>query len=146
MGAVLAVAANLVHPRRIPWMQDWSGQVEARAAKMGISVAPLLTVREKFENREVLFIDARSAFAFAEGHIPGAVSIPFDALDESLETIIGLIGSGREVVVYCTDRKCDDALLLANELKAMGASKLVLYVDGYANWKRSGGPVSEGVK
>ena len=30
---VAAVVANSVHPRRIPWVQDWSRYVEAKEAK-----------------------------------------------------------------------------------------------------------------
>jgi rhodanese-related sulfurtransferase len=139
--AVAAIVANSVHPRRIPWVQNWSGQVEARAIEQDIQVIPLIDALGKFSSTEVLFVDARPADHFARGHIPGAVSVPFEQFDALFPVIVDLIDSGRELVVYCTDRECDDALLLAIELQAMGCTNLVLYVDGFEWWKKHGGSV-----
>jgi rhodanese-related sulfurtransferase len=136
--------ANSVHPRKIPWVQDWSRQVESKAAKHKIKVIPLSVALEKFQAEETVFIDARSADEFAQGHIPGAVSIPFQSLEEQFPMIGNLIDSGRELIVYCKNRDCDDSLLLATELQAMGCSHLVLYVDGFELWKKHGGEVEAG--
>lgn len=143
VSAVAAVVANHLHPRRIPWVQDWSGQVEATAAKQGIKVIPLAVALEKSRFGEAAFIDARTADHFAKGHIAGAVSVPFEQFDEFFPAIVELIDSGRELVMYCSNRECDDALLLSIELQALGCSNLLLYVDGFELWKKSGGPVEE---
>ena len=76
-GGVVAVGANGVHPQKIPWVQDWSRYVEAKAAKQGIRVIPLSVAREKFQSLEATFVDARPADEFADGHVSEAVSIPF---------------------------------------------------------------------
>jgi rhodanese-related sulfurtransferase len=136
-----AAVANSVHPRRISWVQDWSRHVESKAAKQKIRVIPLSVALEKFQSLEIVFIDARPMEEFALGHIPGAVSIPFQSLEEQFLTIGRLIDSGKELVVYCKNRECDDSLLLAIELQTMGCSNLVLYVDGFELWKKHGGAV-----
>ena len=141
VSGVVAVVANSVHPRRIPWMQDWSMQVETQAEEQGIQVIPLSDALGKFHSAEAVFVDARPADHYARGHIPGAVSVPFDQFDAFFPVIIDLIDSGRELVVYCTDRECDDALLLATELQHMEYSNVVLYVDGFEFWKKHGGGV-----
>jgi rhodanese-related sulfurtransferase len=143
-GGVLAVVANGIRPQGIPWVQDWSRYVEAKAAKQGIRVIPLSVALEKFQSLEATFVDARSADEFADGHVSGAVSIPFQSLEEHFPALGSLVDSGRELVVYCSNRECDDALLLAIELQAMGAKRLVLYVDGFDLWQEYGGAVEGG--
>lgn len=138
---VLAGVSNLVHPRRIPWVQDWSHQVETKAAEQEIPIISLATAMEKATRRTAAFIDARSASEFAKGHIPGAVSIPFDSFDDHFPTILELLDAGDQLVVYCRNRECDDALLLAAELTAMGGTDIVLYVDGFEHWSKNGGEV-----
>ena len=36
----LALIANSLHPRKIPWVQDWSHQVEKRARRGNIPAIP----------------------------------------------------------------------------------------------------------
>lgn len=139
---VLAIVANSVHPEKIPWVQDWSRHVEAKAAKQKIKVIPLSVALQRFQSAQSIFIDARSADEFARGHIPGAVSVPFSSIDEFFQKHGNGIDSGRELVVYCKNRECDDSLMLAIELQAMGASNLLLYVDGFELWKKHGGATS----
>lgn len=50
----------------------------------------------------VLILDARSAPAYAAGHIAGAVNLPFtDFTAESLATVIGR--SDRPILIYCNN-------------------------------------------
>ena len=55
----------------------------------------------------VLLLDARSAEAFAAGHIRGAVNLPFtDFTDESLAAVIGR--SDRPILIYCNNNFSND--------------------------------------
>ena len=139
--ALMAGVSNSLHPQRIPWVQDWSNQVEEQAGKLDIEVIALAGSLEKFRSGEALFVDARSDDLFERGHIPGALSIPFERLDEMYPALIDPIDSGKELVVYCTNRECDDALLLALELRTMGAANLALYIDGFEIWQKHIGEV-----
>lgn len=141
LSGVVSLVANSVHPRKIPWVQDWSNHVEAKAKKLQIKVIPLSGALKKLQTQDVTFVDARPADEFEEGHIPGAVSIPFQSLMEHFPTAGSLIDSGRELVVYCKNSECDDSLMLAKELQAMGAKSLTLYVDGFELWEKHGGEV-----
>lgn len=136
-----ALIANVVHPRKIPWVQDWSNHVEAKARKAGIRMIPLSVALIKFQSLEAVFIDARSREEFAAGHIPRALSVPFQTLDQQFPMLGSLMDSGRELIVYCSNRDCDDGLMLAKELQAMGAANLLLYIDGFEAWEKYGGAV-----
>lgn len=57
---------------------------------------------------DALILDARSASAFARGHIEGAVNLPFtDFTDESLAAVIGQ--RDRPILIYCNNNFRNDA-------------------------------------
>ena len=141
VSGLLAGAANLVHPYRIPWVQDWGNYVEAKAVQAGIEIVPLGLALSIYKTGDHLFVDARSVMEYGKGHIPNAVSLPFDDLDNRILTLEQLLDSEVPLVVYCKNRECDDALLLAIELRDMGQSNLLYYVDGFELWEESGCPV-----
>jgi phage shock protein E len=56
---------------------------------------------------EALILDARSASAFARGHIQGAVNLPFtDFTDDSLAAVIGK--RDRPILIYCNNNFSND--------------------------------------
>ena len=65
----------------------------------------------------VIVLDGRNADAFAEGHVPGAILIPFeDHFDQWLTT---LIPSGRNILLVCEEQQ---AGVLAEKLERNGRS------------------------
>ncbi len=84
----------------------------------------------------VLLLDARSASAFAEGHIKGAVNLPFpDFTEESLAQIVGK-NRDRRILIYCNNNFRDNkrpvvtkALPLALNIQTF----VNLYGYGYKN-------------
>lgn len=70
-------------------------------------------------------IDVRSEELFEEGHIPGAINIPYEELDEII------IDANREIIIYGdTSTKSKQA---AKELITLGY-KNVKYIAGISNW------------
>jgi rhodanese-related sulfurtransferase len=141
VSGLLAGTVNLLHPHRIPWVQDWGNYVEAWAVQAGVDVIPLGSALSFHEAGEHLFVDARLSDEYEKGHIPGALSLPFDDMENHLPALEQVLESEHPIVVYCRNRECDDALLLALELREMGQSNLFYYVDGFELWEESGCPV-----
>ena len=83
----------------------------------------------------VLLLDARSADAFAVGHIRGAVNLPFtDFTPESLAAVIG--DKNRPVLIYCNNNFVNDKAPVMMKLRPLALNiqtfiNLVGY--GYAN-------------
>ena len=50
------------------------------------------------DNGKAIFIDVRDASAYAESHVPGALSIPLAELEERL----GELDSAQWIITYCT--------------------------------------------
>ena len=86
--------------------------------------------------RDVLILDARSAQAFAQGHIKGAVNLPLpDFTAQSLAQVIGK-NEAREILIYCNNNFINDrepvktkALPLALNIQTF----INLYGYGYKN-------------
>lgn len=136
--------------------------------RMILSLALLLACAVKAESPLVdstgvaslantLFVDARSAKAFAAGHIPGATNLDVDSLSETRDGVIGMLKShddlvpmfaaagietGKTLVVY-------GELAEGSEVKAVtrlfwvlehsGFNDVRLLDGGLAKWKAEGG-------
>ncbi|MGB5034972.1 MAG: metalloregulator ArsR/SmtB family transcription factor [Blastocatellia bacterium] len=91
---------------------------------------------ERTRAGRVIVLDVRPAEEFAAGHIPGAVSIPFDELERRL----GEVPKGREVVAYCRGPYCVWSHRAVGTLRASGRKARRL-VDGFPEWNAEGLPV-----
>jgi len=97
------------------------------------------TVNERVESGdpELLVLDVRTAAEFDEGHIPGAVNIPFDAIGERIAELGP--ADERDVVVYC--RSGRRSAIALGALKMAGFSRL-FHLDGdYLRWSEEGRPL-----
>ena len=138
---LLGTAAQLFGPRRIPWVEDHTRRVELRAMQAGIEIVDVARAREIVQGGEVLVCDARRGEEFDAGHLPGAVSFPFETREEAFNELAALFTPEQAVMVYCTGRDCDDALLLGNFLRAQGSKRVILFLEGIAGWKAAGNPL-----
>jgi rhodanese-related sulfurtransferase len=103
-----------------------------------------LVTREELMGRlardEVLILDVRPAEEYAAGHIPGAVSMPFDRIADRLDEL----PEGTELVAYCRGGWCVMAHDAVRLLRAEGRPARRLE-DGMLEWRVAGLPVEAGV-
>jgi phage shock protein E len=97
---------------------------------------PLDEFKRRAADRATLLLDARSAQAFAEGHIEGAINLPFP--DFNAESLAAAIGPNRNrpILIYCNNNFRDNrrpvitkALPLALNIQTF----VNLYGYGYEN-------------
>ena len=91
---------------------------------------------------QVVFLDVRRYEDFAESHVPGAISLPFESgMEEKFERI----PSGRLVVVYCYSGQSSGQVVAA--LKVLGHravsvnSGIGTYKTGSKGWSNEGFPL-----
>jgi len=128
--AVRALAAELV-PEMDRLAADYLGD---RAALATITRDQLL---DGLAEDRFLVIDVRPEAEHRAGHLPGAIPVPPDELDERLAEL----PDDREIVAYCRGPYCvyaDDAV---RWLAAHGRAAR-RYTDGIPEWRRGGGPVA----
>ena len=87
--------------------------------------------------QDVVIVDARSAAAYADGHLPGAISLPHRNMND--ETTNGL---DREAlfVTYCDGIGCNASTKGALRMAELGFQVKEL-IGGMDWWKRDGYPV-----
>lgn len=84
----------------------------------------------------VIILDVRSKEGFREGHIPGAVNIPFEELPQRL----GELSKRQDLVAYCWDVTCLLAAKAAYVLASKGYRAREL-VGGIEAWRQAEFPV-----
>jgi rhodanese-related sulfurtransferase len=91
---------------------------------------------ERLSDGSVMVLDVRPGEEYRAGHIPGALSVPVEALEAALQTL----PKDRELVAYCRGPYCvfsDEAVAL---LRARGYRARRLR-QGLPDWRAAGMPV-----
>lgn len=101
-----------------------------------------LDVAFKLFKDGIKFIDSRSVEEFSEGHIKGAINIPFYGSENHIE-VINRLNKNEIVVTYCSSEDCDISILSGDELFEMGFKRVYVYVGGYDEWTRNNYPISK---
>ena len=100
---------------------------------------PMSELLKRARSKEIVILDARPATEYAAGHIPGAISVPIEALNRRLKQL----PKGREYVAYCRGPYCVMALDAVDLLRRKGFSAHRLE-EGVPEWRQRGWRVDAG--
>ncbi len=104
-------------------------------------------VYKVFNEGNCVFVDARSFKDYVNGHIEGAINIPFHSEKKAdyIMKAIDILNGAKFVVVYCDGSECGLSKMLAKDLLNAGLKKekLIIFTEGYEVWKKNGYPVSK---
>ncbi len=138
---ILATASPLAAKPKAPNnpLIDYEGYVTLTQDVRPVRAKRLITLAESNKRAaepKVLVLDARSAAAFAEGHMEGAVNLPFpDFTAESLAAAIGPYQK-RAILIYCSNNFTDNkrpVVAKAIPLALNTQTFVSLYGYGYKN-------------
>ena len=84
-----------------------------------------------------VILDVRSPEEFAEGHIPGAINVPYDQIAANLDSLASFLTA--EVVVYCrTGRRAGVA---EKALREAGFTRVMDLEGHMTTWNEAGLPI-----
>ena len=89
-------------------------------------------------------VDARAPELYAEGHLPGAFSLPLAEAQQGPAALAGRLPAGRVLVTYCSGYACSDSFDLARLLLQAGHREVRVYEGGFPEWRDAGLPVARG--
>lgn len=94
---------------------------------------------DRLRKGEVTVLDVRPADEFALGHLPGALNVPLETLEQRL----GELDPDQEVVAYCRGAYCVLSFEAVADLRRRGFNVRRLE-DGFPEWRAGGLPVEVG--
>lgn len=97
---------------------------------------------DAIESGDVVVVDALPAAPFSTRHLPGAVNLTIENIDDASDR---LPDPAAPIVVYSTDATCGRAPELAEALTGAGYRDVRLYTDGIADWAAAGLPLESGL-
>jgi len=103
----------------------------------------LAAVRELATAGAVL-VDARAAELYADGHLPGARSLPLGEVDDQLESFRQAVPIDATLITYCNGYGCPDSFDLGVRLLAEGWRDVRVFEGGLPEWHDAGLPVEGG--
>ena len=133
-GACLGLASNAIRPNGLPWVYR-QGQESTQIEPIDLAGAKKL-----FDEGKALFVDARPAREFAQGHVKGAVSLPEDEMEKGLPAFTAKTPLDRPLVVYCSGTDCNASVILGGRLADVGYLEVHVFFGGWPEWVKAGHP------
>lgn len=122
LAGLLAYVASRVHPLR----------AEVAAARQPDERISAAQARELAGRIPALWIDARPAKDFAQGHVPGALRLTEAEWEALLEPVIVAWGDGQPLLVYCGSADCGASAGVAARLRReLGAGNVQVVEGGW---------------
>ncbi|MEX1298480.1 MAG: rhodanese-like domain-containing protein [Desulfotignum sp.] len=142
ISVTLGAAVNLIRPDGIPFVDSWSitdKLVTEDGEDLAIALEDAATL---FTDNAAVFLDARSPAEYEQGHIQGAVNLPWHEVDNYFETVIMALDPEAMVITYCDGEACPLSHDLAVFLKDLGFTRVKVLVNGWTLWKNHGLPAA----
>jgi rhodanese-related sulfurtransferase len=136
---IVAFVTNAARDDRLPLVMPFPPSYQCPSyEKPGLPVA-LRMALNLYGRPGTVFIDARKGGPFEQGHIEGAISIPYSFVEpiskESLDGLRGFIS----IVVYCNRKDSETSKLMAGEIAQTGFKGVVYLEQGFLGWVKAGG-------
>lgn len=104
----------------------------------------LLAESRELAGTGALLVDARDGALYADGHLPGARSLPFGEAEALLPEFRAQVAADRTLVLYCSGYGCPDSFDLGLLLLAEGYRDVRVFEGGFPEWRDAGLPVEGG--
>ncbi len=99
----------------------------------------LAELQERMESGDdIVLVDALSPAHYKSSHLPGAVNLPYEFVDEAERV---LPDKDAEIVVYCMSPECVASGEESRELEGMGYTNVTHFAEGKQAWMKASLPV-----
>lgn len=101
-------------------------------------------VKAFFDAKSATIVDAREPTDYADGHIPGAINLPYDEVVTDPDRLEKFDPGGKPIIVYCGGGTCELSMNLGFALVNAGKKKVLVFMGGWPEWSTSGYPIAKG--
>jgi rhodanese-related sulfurtransferase len=133
----LAIGMGFNHFRSnpLPMVCNWT-----ELADHGLSIS-LTKAARLFQQNKAVFLDARPVEFYDQGHIKGALSLPWHMVDEKSMEVMDRIPPDSTIITYCDGPACELSEMLAEYMIDMGFENVHTLVNGWTVWNQQNLPV-----
>ncbi len=111
----------------------------------GTDMATVITREEvaaRIDDGNVTVVEALPPMYYEDAHLPGALILPHDQVDELAPSL--LPDKDAEIVVYCSNTACPNSTIAAARLTQLGYTHVFDYEAGKQDWMEAGLPTETG--
>ena len=129
------------------WRGELAAQAQAQAAPTGEAIPMplgLMQVKEMYDAKQAVLVDARSSVSFSDGHITGAISLPLETARKHPARPNQKLPAGATIIAYCNGFSCHDSMDLGKILMQAGYTTVYVFEGGFPEWHDAGYPVAKG--
>jgi rhodanese-related sulfurtransferase len=149
ISTVLALAINAARPGGLSLVGNWpsrtadgEGPIEPPSAQPGDpAFITLDDAVARYQNPDIVFVDARSVDDYEYGRIARSINIPYDYMDEHWEEVLNSLDRTKHYVVYCSGSECEVSLHLGRYMQDLGFENLEIFFGGWAEWEKQNLPI-----
>lgn len=91
----------------------------------------------------VVVVETLGPAYYEDAHLPGAINISHTRVDELAPVL--LPDKSVQMIVYCSNRTCQNSPQAAKRLEALGYGNVCDYEEGKQDWIRAGLPTESGI-
>ncbi|MFQ6041240.1 MAG: rhodanese-like domain-containing protein [Candidatus Poribacteria bacterium] len=126
------------------WGFDRAGLLssERNGGSMATLQVDFPEVYQLWKKGEAIFVDARPASAFQREHIPGAVNVPVNRVEQGLKALPE--DRNARLITYCGSVECPNAYQLMQALLRYGYRNVQFFPRGIRGWQALGYPLKKG--
>ena len=144
LASLMGIGVNSLRPGGLTLDKNWFPAVSSSSSIAGESLfISLEAAKHHFIDSTALFLDARSAEDYHQGHIKGALNLPFHQLEEQFIAIAEKLPSEKLIITYCDGENCRLSHELAWFLIDNGFKHVKVLIDGWTLWQHHRLPVNE---
>lgn len=143
-GAALGLVVNTVRPGGIPLLGSWTPAEQVRSSGLpDTTVISLDEAQVLFFTQRAIFVDARAEPLYREGHIQGAVNLPWEDFDQRVADFLQQVPRDAVLITYCDGEGCSLSKELAIALLASGYPNVHILVNGWSLWIEANLPIEQ---
>lgn len=145
LGSILGLSCNHVRTNCLPLVGDWSPEARLVTESGDSLVISFQDAEAMYFANSAIFLDARPPDLYEEGHIAGALNLPWDEFDTRFQEILQNYSPETNFITYCDGEGCGLSRELAQAMSALGYSNVKVLVNGWTLWQNHNLPVDRGI-
>jgi rhodanese-related sulfurtransferase len=140
----MALVSNHFRSSPLPLIGNWSPEARLTSPSGRQMAVSLNEAKILHQSKNAVFMDARPVEEFTQGHIQGAISLPWHDVEQQVMNVIADMKNDAVIITYCDGESCNLSKDLALFLENLGFTNVRVLVNGWTVWRDAGLIVESG--